>query len=145
LRSPERPPRGRALRAAVIAVVLAGACRTAGTQEVAPVDLRAQAPEYYRAIERRINGNWRPGGGATRGDDRTGGGIVMISFSIGRNGEIVGTPGVEESSGSQSLDAEAVHAVTTAAPFPPLPAGLGTDRVDLLWRFEHVPARETSG
>lgn len=145
MRWPERPSRGLALGAVLIALALEAACRTTKTEEGSSVDLRAEAPEYYRTIERRINGNWDRG----RGDlsprvaghpDQSGGGIVIVSFSIGKKGEILGVPGVEESSGSEPLDGEAIRAVTSATPFPPLPSGLHTDRVDLLWRFERVPA-----
>jgi TonB family protein len=132
-----------------MALALAGACRTTPAEEGGSIDLRAEAPEYYRAIERRINGNWgRNRGGASRqiaeAYDRSAGGIVVVSFSIGSRGEILGEPGVEESSGSAFLDGEAVRAVTSAAPFPPLPGGLDTRRVDLLWRFEHIPVRGPS-
>ena len=149
MRWPERPPRGRVLHVVLVGIAIAAACRTATPEEGGPINLRSAAPEYYRALERRINGNWGPDRPGARGSlakeyERSGGGIVMVSFSVGKTGEIVGDPGVEESSGSEFLDGEAIRAVTSAAPFPPLPAGVKTDRIDLLWRFEHIPTRRRS-
>jgi TonB family protein len=141
----------RARRAAawggiLLAAALASlpACKT--SSGTAPgVDLRTANPDYFQLLERRINRNWGPTrGGPDAVNDlasryaRSGGGIVVVSFSIGSNGELLGTPAVEESSGSPFLDQEALRAVKLAAPFPPLPESLGTNRVDLLWRFEHL-------
>jgi TonB family protein len=140
--------RARALLAAAL-LALVAACRTTAHDEARAVDLRAADPDYFRLVEQRINRNWGPGRAGAPEDlaaayDRTGGGIVVVSFSIGKRGEIVGKPAVEESSGSEFLDQEALRAVTSAAPFPPLPSSIGTDRVDLLWRFEHLPSRRPS-
>jgi len=147
LRSCDRRAPQAFLAAALLA--LFAACRTAAHDEAPSVDLRAADPGYFRLIEKRINGNWGPRHPGAPGDltgayDRTGGGIVVVSFSIGKKGEILGSPGLEESSGSDFLDGEALRAVTSTAPFPPLPPSITTDRVDLLWRFEHIPSRGRS-
>ncbi len=124
------------------------ACRTSGGKEPG-LDLRSADPDYFQLIERRINRNWGPARERTGPDTeaeagrlaeqyvQSGGGIVVVSFSIHKDGRLDGDPAVEESSGSRFLDREAVSAVRTAAPFPPIPRSLHTDRIDLIWRFEH--------
>jgi len=147
LKSPERhAPRAATLAGillALCALASGPACKSSGS--VPGVDLRTANPDYFQLLERRINRNWGPTrGGADAVNDlaaryaKSGGGIVVVSFSIASNGELLGTPTVEESSGSPFLDQEALRSVKLAAPFPPLPESLGTKRVDLLWRFEHL-------
>ncbi|GAC1334291.1 MAG: hypothetical protein NVSMB26_16780 [Beijerinckiaceae bacterium] len=48
----------------------------------------------------------------------------MISFGVGRSGQIVGAS-VARSSGSPALDAEALGAVRRASPVPPPPPEVG--------------------
>ena len=124
------------------------ACHTSGLKETG-VDVRTADPDYFQELKDRINRNWGPsrervGSGTTR--EATGrvakyarsvGGLVVVSFSIGGDGSLVGEPAVEESSGSEFLDEDALRAIRAAAPFSPIPRSLSTDRIDLIWRFEY--------
>jgi TonB family protein len=144
---PANPARLFPALALVLLVPLAiSACRTSSGKEPG-VNLRSADPGYFQQLERRINRGWGPAREGTGSGTQarrlaeqyaqSGGGIVVVSFSIRSDGRLDGDPAVEESSGSSFLDEEAVRAVRAAAPFPPIPRSLHTDRIDLIWRFEH--------
>ena len=51
---------------------------------------------------------------------------VAVSFVVGRDGHLVSSE-VAKSSGDAAVDQQAVAVLASAAPFPPMPAGLSDD------------------
>ena len=58
-------------------------------------------------------------------------GIVLVQFSIDRDGKLAGAPSIAKSSGDDSLDQAALAAVSAAAPFAALPQEFSGATVDL--------------
>jgi TonB family protein len=74
---------------------------------------------YLSAIERKVSEHWfssNPG----RGE----GVSCIVYFQLGRGGQISGVR-VEQSSGNPHFDRQAVRAIQSAEPFPPLPRAFG--------------------
>jgi protein TonB len=61
---------------------------------------------------------------------------VVISFTIGRDGKVVGVPQVKQSSGLLPLDRSAQRAVLESSPFPPIPAAFTRNQADIELTFE---------
>jgi TonB family protein len=60
----------------------------------------------------------------------------VISFTIGRDGKVVGVPQVKQSSGLLPLDRSAQRAVLESSPFPPIPAAFTRNQADIELTFE---------
>ncbi|MFQ5465696.1 MAG: TonB family protein [Thermodesulfobacteriota bacterium] len=92
-------------------------------------NLKAEYPEYYRAIRDRVWENWiypmDLGGKDVE---------VIIAIKIGRSGELLDRE-IEKSSGNRILDQSLVGAIMKAAPFPPLPEGMAGEYLDTGLRF----------
>jgi protein TonB len=57
-------------------------------------------------------------------------GTVLLKFTIGPTGELLSS-GVEKSSGSKVLDDAAIAALERAAPFPPMPAEIANEPIEM--------------
>lgn len=63
--------------------------------------------------------------------------MVAVQFAILRDGSLVqGSVKVTQTSGNQAVDFSAMRAVLDAGRFPPLPAAMNRDRVDLELKFQ---------
>jgi periplasmic protein TonB len=117
---------------------------TAPQRSDAPVAQTPRAPSPGSSDARSIQ-KWRDSVSARlqsvkRYPSGAGGaqGEVMIRFTVGRDGRVLGRRLVR-SSGSSALDAEALAMVNRAAPFPPIPPEISGPSVDL-----PVPVRFTA-
>jgi TonB family protein len=68
---------------------------------------------YLRILSQKITEKWE--GKALPGNQ------PVIVFKIGRDGQLIGRPESEKSSGNPLYDRAAIRAVEEASPFPPLP------------------------
>lgn len=87
----------------------------------APISLDTKDPvylSYFNRIKQAIEQNWEYPELALRYGLQ---GRLSLEFSIGTNGHLEQLR-IMRSSGSQLLDDEALRAIRTAAPFPPLPS-----------------------
>ena len=94
--------------------------RGGGTNS-APVSLDTKDPvylSYFNRIKQAIEQNWEYPELALRYGLQ---GRLSLEFSIGANGQLEQLR-IIRSSGSQLLDDEALRAIRTAAPFPPIPS-----------------------
>ncbi|HUP01012.1 MAG TPA: energy transducer TonB [Gemmatimonadota bacterium] len=83
-------------------------------------------PWYLEALVRKVERNWRPGGGALK---------TTIYFRITRGGRITETR-VESSSGSFLFDQAAQRAVQASDPMPPLPEEYSGDYLGVYFDFD---------
>jgi TonB family protein len=118
---------------------------------------------YYLAVKSRLALNWDPlrliraadddyklavqnfgsasalaasaGDAVARARAETGWGTTVITFTIGKDGRLVGDPKFTQSSGVRFLDEEALKAVRLGDPFPPVPDRLAKDSLTLDWGF----------
>lgn len=90
--------------------------------------------EYLRELHRIIKAAWSPPRDTTRSTE--------ILFRIKRSGELALVK-VLRSSGDTDSDESAINAVTTAAPFKPLPAGYSLAGLDVDYTFNFTADRLT--
>lgn len=64
-------------------------------------------------------------------------GTAVVKFSIKEDGKLADSR-VIISSGHESLDIESFHAVTSAAPFPPLPKKFNLTNLNIVARFQYI-------
>ena len=64
-------------------------------------------------------------------------GTVMVRFTVGPTGEVLSRE-VTASSGSKLLDDAAISAVESAAPFPPIPQGVGQGPLEVQVPFKFI-------
>lgn len=95
--------------------------------------LNAQMRVYYGQIWTRIRGGWALPEGMLRSEVLE----TVVHVTILRSGAVAEV-GYEKRSGNRYFDESALKAVRKAAPFPPLPAGIGEGSVDIGIRF-HYP------
>ncbi|MEO1006227.1 MAG: TonB family protein, partial [Cyanobacteria bacterium J06638_38] len=88
---------------------------------------RLDMRNYFSEIKRRVRRNWNPRY-STREHN------TVLSFSIQRNGQITLLK-VRRTSGSQTVDSEAVAAVQNAGPFDPLPANFPLEMLNVEFNF----------
>ncbi|ELS05041.1 TonB family protein [Xenococcus sp. PCC 7305] len=88
---------------------------------------RLDMRNYFSEIKRRVRRNWNPRY-STREHN------TVLSFSIQRNGQIALLK-VRRTSGSQSVDSEALAAVQNAGPFDPLPANFPLETLNVEFNF----------
>ncbi len=84
---------------------------------------------YLRDLHRRIKHAWTPAV-----DDLTG--SAQIMFRIRKNGRLVSIK-LLRSSGESDTDDSAMHAITAAAPFKPLPPEFTAEYLDLQYTFNY--------
>ena len=85
-------------------------------------------PDYLSQMVELIQRNWQQNQGVA--------GTTVMKFTIARDGTIV-TPQVEQSSGFQVLDMNALRAVQLTARLPPLPAAYPNSTLSLHVTFEY--------
>ncbi len=85
--------------------------------------------EYARLILERIKGNW-----SIPSNLRNSQGRSTLVFFIEKDGSVSNLK-VVASSGSQSLDLSALHAVLLSKPLPPLPGGFPGEHVGAKFVF----------
>ncbi|MDD3642334.1 MAG: TonB family protein [Candidatus Krumholzibacteria bacterium] len=84
------------------------------------VDSRQFPYSYYlTAIERKVSENW-----FSSHSGRGEGVSCVVYFQLGRGGQVSGLR-VEQSSGNPHFDRQALRAIQSAEPFPPLPRAFG--------------------
>jgi len=103
------------------------------------VDLDSRDTRYYPyllQVKERIDRQWSyPGGAVTRGEV----GTTVVEFSIAQGGILAACRTVV-SSGYESLDAESVRAVRSAAPFEPFSEEFGLARLNIVAKFRYTLA-----
>jgi protein TonB len=105
-----------------------------------PVRLDTKDPQYvtyFNSIKRAIEVVWQYPELALRYGLQ---GRLLLEFSILGNGDIESAK-IVRSSGSNLLDEEALRAVKAAAPFGPIPAWIGKNRIDIVASFEYLDNR----
>lgn len=105
-----------------------------------PVHLDTKDPQYvtyFNSIKRAIEVVWQYPELALRYGLQ---GRLLLEFSILGNGDIESAK-IVRSSGSNLLDEEALRAVKAAAPFGPIPAWIGKNRIDIVASFEYLDNR----
>lgn len=83
---------------------------------------------YMSALQRKIKLAWKP----PRGTESN---RIVVTFSVGKNGQLVGLRLVGPS-GSAAANQAALNAVRNASPFAPLPPG-APDAVDIEFTFDY--------
>ena len=103
------------------------------------VDLDSTDTKYYPYlvhIKERIDRQWQyPDDAFSRGEV----GISVVQFAIEQIGDLLDCR-IVVSSGSESLDAESVRAVRTAAPFDPFSKEFGLARLNIVAKFRYTLA-----
>lgn len=84
---------------------------------------------YMRELQRRIKMNWDP----PKGNESK---RVVLLFKIAKDGRLLACS-VFKSSGLQSADRAALHAVQLTAPFRPLPAEYKGKSIDIQFTFDY--------
>jgi periplasmic protein TonB len=85
------------------------------------------APSWQTELVRRLEQYKRyPGDAQSRGVE----GIVMLSFSVDRNGRVLAHE-IVRSSGHPELDKEVVSMIERAQPLPPFPPSMPEDKLNL--------------
>ncbi|MCI1274123.1 MAG: TonB C-terminal domain-containing protein, partial [Clostridiaceae bacterium] len=84
---------------------------------------------YMRELQRRIKMNWDP----PKGNESK---RVVLLFKIAKDGRLLACS-VFKSSGLQSADRAALHAVQLTAPFRPLPAEYRGKSIDIQFTFDY--------
>lgn len=105
-----------------------------------PIPLRRQDPKviaYMTSVRRAINLQWVYPAAALRQRVE---GKLTLELTILENGQL-GETRIVRSSGITMLDEEAIRAVKAAAPFKPIPAGIGRDRITIVTAFDYSDNR----
>jgi periplasmic protein TonB len=85
------------------------------------------APSWQTELVRRLEQYKRyPGDAQSRGVE----GVVMLSFSVDRNGRVLSRE-IVRSSGHPELDKEVVSMIERAQPLPPFPPSMPQEKLDL--------------
>jgi periplasmic protein TonB len=85
------------------------------------------APSWQTELVRRLEQYKRyPGDAQSRGVE----GVVMLSFSVDRNGRVLAHE-IVRSSGHAELDKEVVSMIERAQPLPPFPPSMPEEKLDL--------------
>jgi protein TonB len=85
------------------------------------------APSWQTELVRRLEQYKRyPGDAQSRGVE----GVVMLSFSVDRNGRVLAHE-IVRSSGHPELDKEVVSMIERAQPLPPFPPSMPEEKLDL--------------
>lgn len=109
-----------------------------------PVPLDSREPRYVSyltGVKRAIEIVWEyPETALRRGIE----GKLVLEFTILGNGGLSG-PALVQSSGYKVLDDEAVRAVRAAAPFHPIPPGIGKNRLLIVATLEYHDHRVKYG
>jgi protein TonB len=104
---------------------------------VNPADTLARntiGESYANRVAYKVSQYRFSGGGA---DER---GVVVVRFTIGRNGSLLSVA-IVRSSGKPSLDRNTIDAFQNAAPYPPIPPEIPGDSVTFTLPFESRPVQ----
>jgi protein TonB len=105
-----------------------------------PIRLDTREPKYlsyFEHIKSAIEVVWDyPISALKRGIE----GKLLLEFTVLANGALEG-PRLVRTSGFADLDDEAIRAVRAAAPFRPIPAHIGRQRLDIIASFEYHDSR----
>jgi TonB family protein len=111
----------------------------AGDDVADTVDLDNTDTKYYPyllQVKESIDRQWSyPDGAFTRGEA----GTTVVEFSIAQEGALAACRAVV-SSGHESLDAESLRAVRSAAPFSPFSEQFGLARLNIVAKFRYTLA-----
>ncbi len=111
-------------------------------QNIIPSSVSAQAQVYWRDLSERLGQHWRqPAMRATNSPPQ--GPVVAVRFRLHVNGEAQLIQ-IERSSGVAEIDEAGLQAVLRAHPFPPFPADLGDESVDMHVEFGPAPGSSRS-
>ena len=88
---------------------------------------RLDMRNYFAEIKRRVKRNWNPKYSL---EDHT----TVVSFAIQRNGQISFLK-IRRTSGSQTVDREALEAVQKSGPFDPLPTNYPSEMLNVEFNF----------
>lgn len=111
-------------------------------QNIIPSPVPARAQVYWRDVSERLGQRWRqPARSATNSPQANA--VVGIRFRLHANGEAQLIQ-IERSSGVAEVDEAGLQAVLRAHPFPPFPAGVPDDAVDMHVEFGAEPAPSRS-
>jgi protein TonB len=105
-----------------------------------PIPLRRQDPKviaYMTSVRRAIDLQWVYPIAALRQRVE---GKLTLELTILENGQL-GETRIVRSSGITMLDEEAIRAVKAAAPFKPIPAGIGRARITIVTTFDYSDNR----
>ena len=106
----------------------------------APIAFNRQDPKviaYMAGLKRAIDQKWvYPSAALREGRE----GRLTLELTVLKNG-LLETVRVVRSSGSSVLDEEAIRAVKAAAPFKPLPAEMGRERLTIRTSFDYSDKR----
>jgi colicin import membrane protein len=111
---------------------------TAGTSGTAISDaaINAQTNEYINAVWSRVKQNWTMPQSLMPAKNIT----TIIGVKIARNGALE-YAGFEKRSGNSYFDDSALRAVKKASPFPPLPAWVKDNSIEIGIRFHSAELR----
>ncbi len=90
---------------------------------------------YVTAVSLRVKRGWLAAMPQDAQEGRQG--IVLVQFSIDRDGKLAGAPSIATSSGDNSLDNAALAAVSGAVPFSPLPQDFTGETLELRAAFAY--------
>lgn len=111
-------------------------------RNIIPSPVPARAQRYWRGVSERLGQRWRrPAGSAS--NQTPSGPAVAVRFRLHANGEAQLIQ-IERSSGVPAIDEAGLQAVLRAHPFPPFPADVTEESVDLHVEFGPAPARSRS-
>ena len=128
--APAPPPSAPSAVSAHVADVAAAPARAPGSEEtVSPPVLRRWRQELIGQIERRKR---YPAGAQGHG------GVAKVAFAIDEGGGLISIR-IAASSGSPVLDEAAIDLIR-AAPFPPLPRGLGESELNFVAPIRYLGA-----
>lgn len=98
-------------------------------ERITRADFEVKHKEYYSETYRRIKENW-----IYPGNLNEAGLTATVGVKIGSSGELLKVF-IEESSGNRLYNDSTLKAVRKSAPFPPLPADLDSDFIEIGFRF----------
>ncbi len=112
-------------------VMLEGSLPFVSHGQVTRENFELEFKAYYMTLQRYIESNWIYTASIKKGE------FVILAIKVDQSGKIV-ERWLEESSANDSLNASAIKAidkVTAGIGLPPLPDGMGTDPVEIGFRF----------
>ena len=112
------------------------AAQPAASPRQGNAELNAQMQAYYAKVWSRIRGGWTLPQGIVSGEVLE----TVIGVTVLRSGAVTEV-NYEKRSGNRYFDESAMKAVRKASPFPPLPAGVGDNSIDIGIRFPYPEPR----
>ena len=85
--------------------------------------------QYMGNIQRTIKMNWNMPRGVESYKS-------VVSFTVYKDGRLIGEPKIKYSSGNNSFDYSCLNAVRISSPFNPFPEDISKDTLDMDFTFE---------